>query len=119
MISLEHEPKGHNFTVPDVDRVKEGVQNQMKLASIMRIYNNSNQRINHNVKRLQADMQQLRSTISQIREDLKTVEVMEQRIAKEFEIKTDGITQSMSQFNTFLIEWTQTIKDKEASIAQF
>ena len=50
--SLIEEPIGTTITLPDPERIDRGVKTQKTLGQILRIYNNSNQRIHHNMNRL-------------------------------------------------------------------
>ena len=100
---LVDEPQGIEFDLPDKDRIKNGMKTQKTLQQIMRICNSSNQRIFHNMKRLSSDMRQMRQTMAQVREDVKTLEVMEQRMATEFTLDNKNIETSLGELDTMII----------------
>lgn len=75
------------------------------LRQILRIQANSNQRISHNMKRLQLDMKQVRATMAQVREDVKTLELMEKRLAQELSLDTQAMQGTLAKLDTLMISW--------------
>jgi hypothetical protein len=58
-------------------------------------------------------------TISQIREDLKTVETMESRLNKEMQMETAGVKGSLLEIDKVMNEWHNMMQNHELLIGEF
>ena len=110
LTALQVEPKGQTMRVPDPDRTKEAIEKQKQLSSILRIYNNSQDRLHQNMKRLEDDLKQVSDTMSYIREDVFILKLMEQRLESELKLQTSnfqGLYDSLAQFSS---QWISNIE---------
>ena len=53
----------------------------------------------------------MRMTMNQVREDLHTIVLMENRLTKEFSLDTQPIKTSLDQFTDFMIRWSNTLQN--------
>jgi|DEB0MinimDraft_12_1074336.scaffolds.fasta_scaffold75613_1 hypothetical protein len=84
MVVMGDQPK--EYTLPDDERVSNSKLTQAKLKEHLRIYSTTQERLHHNIKRLDLDVQQVVTTLGNIRECAKTLETMEGQFMLQFNL---------------------------------
>jgi len=70
---LPEEKNGTEIVCPDQTRIADAQKTQKTFKKYLRVYQNANQRMYHNFKRLEADLRQVNQTVLMLRENIKTV----------------------------------------------